>query len=785
MAYELIITEKPQAAKKIAEALADGKTEKKSEGTVPYYLIQHNKKDIVIGCAVGHLYTVAEKGKGKWTYPIFDLEWVPSYEKSKEDYSKKYLNVLKKLAKDATSYTVACDYDIEGEVIGLNIVKYACKQKDANRMKFSTLIKPDLVKSYETKQKHLDWGQANAGETRHFLDWMYGINLSRALTLAIKAAGRFKVLSSGRVQGPALKIIVDKELEIRGFKPEKYWQLQLLGRIKECDVEAYHKEDRFWDEKKCFEILEKTKGKDGFVSDVQKSETVQNAPHPFDLTSLQTEAYRSMGISPKDTLATAQNLYIGGYISYPRTSSQELPKEINFKAILDSLKSKPEYKPLCETLLKGKLEPNNGLKKDPAHPAIYPTGIIPKTLHSREAAVYDLIVRRFMSTFGENAVRETSTIYIDVNSEIFIARGTRTVKEGWFMYYGRHVKLKDVEFPEINKNDFVKVKEINKLDKETSPPKRYTEASIIKELEKRNLGTKATRAQIIDNLQQRGYVGGKSLEATNLGIKTVQTLERYCPEILDEELTRHFEIEMDEIREDRKKGKEVLDEAQLELTKILHHFKQNEKLIGEHLLESHNETLESENNLGKCPDCDGSLKVTYSKKTRKRFVACSNYPNCTRTFNVPQAGKIKPLGKQCEACGLPLFEMIKGKRVQKVCLNPDCPTKKILDPVLAAEVEGMKNGTIEKQCPKCKVGKLVLRTSVYGRFYGCGTFPKCRYIQKIGATPSSYKKKTETKESSEEIKKTVKKVAKPKENKKETKPKAVKAVKKESKNKSK
>jgi len=330
------------------------------------------------------------------------------------------------------------------------------------------------------------------------------------------------------------------------------------------------------------------------------------------------------------------------------------------------------------------------------------------------------------------------------------------------MYYGRHVKLKDIEFPEINKNDKVDVKEINKLDKETLPPKRYTEASIIKELEKRNLGTKATRAQIIDNLQQRGYVGGKSLEATNLGIKTVQTLEKYCPEILDEELTRHFEVEMDEIREDKKKGGEVLEEAKQELTKTLHHFKQNEKLIGENLLESHNETLESENNLGKCPDCDGSLKVTYSKKTRKRFVACSNYPNCTRTFNIPQAGKIKPLGKQCEACSLPLFEMIKGKRVQKVCLNPDCPTKKIMDPVLAAEVEGMKNGTIEKQCPKCKVGKLVLRTSVYGRFYGCGTFPKCRYIQKIGGGSNNYKKKVETKEkdSKEEAKKEGKKAKK-------------------------
>jgi len=725
MSYELIISEKPAACKKIAEALADSKPIKKSVNKVPYYELSHNKNDIIVGCAVGHLYTVAEKDKGKWTYPVFNLEWVPSYEKSKQKYSKKYINLLKKLSKKASSYTVACDYDIEGEVIGLNVVRFICKQKDANRMKFSTLTKGDLKKSYDVKSKHLDWGQANAGETRHFLDWMYGINLSRALTLAIKAAGRFKVLSSGRVQGPALKIIVDKEKEIKKFKPEKYWQLQLLGKVKKKSIEAYHEKDKFNNEKDADNILKKTKGKDGKIKEIKKNKFKQKVPFPFDLTTLQTEAHRSMGISPKETLALAQRLYIKGLISYPRTSSQKLPKEIGYKNIIQKISRQKEYKRFCSELLKTQLIPTQGSKTDAAHPAIYPTGVVPKAIKSRERKIYDLIVRRFMSVFGEDAVRETIILNIGVNSEIFIAKGTKTIKQGWFKYYGNHVKIKEEELPEVEKNDEVKVRSIKKLEKETQPPRRFTESSIIRELEKRNLGTKATRAQIVESLYDRGYVMGKSIEATLLGIKIVDTLEKYCPEILDVELTKTFEEEMEEIREKKKTEEQILKRAKKELTKILKNFKEKEKKIGEGLLESYNE----EDELGKCPKCGGTLKVMYSRKTKSRFVACSNYPDCKVTYKIPQRGTITKTGKVCEKCKLPIVKILNGRRKQEICLNPDCPNKKV-DKEEAKEIKEFQKNGVNKKCPKCG-HDLVLRSSVYGKFIGCSNYPKCKYTEKI------------------------------------------------------
>ena len=206
-------------------------------------------------------------------------------------------------------------------------------------------------------------------------------------------------------------------------------------------------------------------------------------------------------ISPKNTLSTAQELYTNGYISYPRTSSQQLPKEIDYQKILRKLSRQESYKKETDFLLKKPgLSPNNGKKTDPAHPAIYPTGIIPKFKRDYERKVYDLIVRRFFAVFGDPATRETMIVNLDCNKENVIAKGTTTLEKGWFELYGKYVMLKEEELPKIKEGDICNVEKIEKLDKETTPPKRYTEASLIKALEKENLGTKATRASIIETL---------------------------------------------------------------------------------------------------------------------------------------------------------------------------------------------------------------------------------------------------------------------------------------------
>ena len=731
--YELIITEKPAAANKIAEALADGKSIKENIGGVPYYKLTHGKKDIVVACAVGHLYGLAEKIKKGWIYPVFDIEWKPVSEIVKRSaFTKKYLNAIKKLAKDANEFTVATDFDQEGEVIGLNIVRYLCKRNDANRMKFSTLTKDELRESYNKKTKHLEWGQAESGEARHFLDFYNGVNYSRALTAAIKTTGAFKIMSTGRVQGPALKIIVDREREIKIFVPKPFWQIELFGDYNKQEIIAWHKEDKFWEKGKADDIIKKTKGqKEAKVDNVERKQFNQMPPFPFDLTSLQVEAYRCFNISPKETLEIAQELYTAGLISYPRTSSQQLPAAIGYGKILSDLSKQKQYHELAKLLLKKtRLEPNNGKKTDPAHPAIFPTGIEPNGLDAGESKIYDLIAKRFFSTFAEHAVRETIIIAINCKDEIFIAKGTRTIEKGWHYFYAPYVKLEEIELPNLKQNDMINADRIELISKETQPPKRYTPASIIKELEKRNLGTKATRSEIIDTLFSRGYVQGKAIEATNLGISTIETLEKYCPKIIDEELTKHFEIEMEKIRERQQKKETLLEEAKDAITKIIVDFKKHEKEIGKELSKANRETQDEMAFLGNCPACKkGSLMLRKGKFGI--FCACNRYPDCKTIFSLPKNAFIKPAKKNCEVCNFPkVLAIKKGKQPLDFCLNPKCPSKNI-EGEAGKQAKAIAKGDVKRKCPKCKEGSIVLRGSIYGRFLGCSKYPKCRYTEKL------------------------------------------------------
>jgi DNA topoisomerase-1 len=443
------------------------------------------------------------------------------------------------------------------------------------------------------------------------------------------------------------------------------------------------------------------------VSALEAKESQQAPPYPFDLTTLQTESYRSLRINPRETLRIAQDLYTSGYISYPRTSSQVLPQELGFPGILKDLAKQPPYKDLAAELLKQKtLTPNNGPKTDPAHPAIFPTGVAPKNPSARNAAVYDLIVRRFLATFSTPAVRETQTIVITKGQGEFAAKGTHTITPGWHRFYGRHVKLEEETLPKVSVGETVSG-DVSQTKKFTQPPRRYTQASIIKELEKRGLGTKATRAEIVNNLYERGYVEDQSMSASELGLVTVDTLEKYVPEILDEQLTREIEDELEKIREEKLDGELVLSHAKTHLTKLLKRFREHEKEIGTSLKDAERQSQDKRNTVGTCV-CGGTLQVRFGRFGR--FIGCTSYPKCTITFKVPQKGMLKPTGKVCTHCSHPLVKL--GSR--EYCINTDCPGK--------PKPEEPKT----RLCPKCSK-QLMLRNSFYGQFWGCSGYPSCRY----------------------------------------------------------
>ncbi len=667
--YELIVTEKPQAAMKIADSL--GNSQKENLHGIPYYEVNRKGKKIIVACAVGHLFTLTQMQRGSG-FPVFDISWVPNYLIKGGSFTKKYYDTLLSLAKNAGSITIATDYDIEGEVIGYNVMRFICNQKDANRMKFSTLTKPELNEAYETKSSSINWGQAIAGETRHYLDWFYGINLSRALMNAIKEAGRFKIMSIGRVQGPALNLVVERERKVLNFKPETYWQIFINVKDDKNKIELKYNKDIF--DKKELDKFENIIGKTAIANTTKKEETLPPNP-PFNLTGLQMEAYRLGGMTPARTLQVAQSLYLAGLISYPRTSSQKLPDSINYKEILGKLAK--QYK--VEKLIT-KQKPIEGAKTDSAHPSIYPTGEF-QSLSGEEEKIYNLIAKRFLSLFCDDAIVDNKTVTAKVDNLTFNAKGSEVRKKAWLEIYP--YKIKEEHLPDINGE--VKIIDSRTEEKETQPPKRYSPASIVSELEKRNLGTKATRAAIIETLYDRGYVKEKSIEATPLGISLIATLEKYSPIIIDEELTRNFEKEMDSIVESTKdfaeKEKKVIDEAKETITKISKDFEKNKKEIGNALLTAESQQWEKQkedNKLFPCPVCKtGTLAITYSRKTRRNFIACNAYPNCKKTYSLPPNGVIKKTGKVCEYCGFPmLISLRKGKRPWIFCFNSECESNK-------------------------------------------------------------------------------------------------------------
>lgn len=676
----VLICEKPSAAKTIAEALAeDGVTTKEGVDGVKYYEFVRDGKDHISIAAVGHLFSLKQVGKG-WDYPRFDVHWIPSFEATKAAaFSEKYYRTIESIAKEADECIIATDYDDEGGVIGYNILTNMFGRKDAPRMKFSTMTHDELIKSYEKPEKSMDKGQVESGLARHYMDYIWGINLTRALTLAIKkTAQRFVILSTGRVQGPVLHMLAKHEKKIKAFKPKPFWELLLNVKVGNQTLDALYEKDKIWDEKDAKTIFGKLKSKNGVVSNVTSRIMSQKPPIPYNTTSLLADIYRYFGYSPKQGLDIAESLYQSGLISYPRTSSQKLPVEIGYEKIIKNIAKQDVYKQASK-LIGTKLEPMQGQRADPAHPSVYPTGENPKKLSARQRNVYDLVVRHFLACFGQAAERESIRVELDVDGQKFVFNGKKTLKSGWTDLYGKYAKREEIILPKLDKGDKIPITKKDMLAKETPPPARYSQGSVLKEMENQGLGTKATRAQILQTLYTRGYLVGQSIEVTELGMAVSDILEKNVPDVISEKLTRHFEEEAEKIQTGETTREKVVKESEKELVKISEEFKKREDKIGKELTTSVIETQEKAAELGPCPKCKtGILSVHKSWRTKKRFVGCSNYKNgCKTGFPLPSMGTIINTGKICDKCKTPIIQVGRmGARPFRMCLDPECVTKK-------------------------------------------------------------------------------------------------------------
>jgi len=682
--YILIVTEKPDAALRIATALDKNENPQKiCENCVPYYVANRGKKIVVVP-SLGHLYTIVGVQRGR-NYPVFAYKWVPRYTvERKTDRIRIWINTIARLAGKAEAFIDACDYDIEGCVIGYCILKYACgsREKTAKRMKYSTLTKQELEKSYSELLPHLDFDLIEAGCARHEIDWLYGINLSRALTNALKnASGRYKTISAGRVQSPTLKFVATREEAIRTFIPTPYWQInteiEIDGQILEANLAG--KEINSKNEADL--IINTCRDKSGRVEKIKVIRSKQAPPFPFDLNTLQNEAYAFFKYTPKFVQSIAQHLYLQALISYPRTESQKLPPTIGYETILRSLSIEEQFKTVASELLaKQILKPNNGKKDDPAHPAIYPTGKLPDgNLRSSESKVWDLIARRFMSAFGEPAIKQRARIAISIEGHYLQVDRTKILKEGWMRQYFPYVAFEETQLPSLKKGQLLKIRKMTAEFFFTRPPPRYNQNSLLKEMEKAAIGTKATRAHTIQTLYDRGYVKDQKMTVTRIGFEVTQILEKHCSTAVSKTLTRELEARMNAIQEHRERKKEVLDQAIEILKPIIERVKKNEKTIGEQLSRAIKIAEFEERVLSLCPICKtGKLIVTHSRATGKRFIGCTNYFRnlCSTSFPLPQTGELMIHNRQCLSCGWPTVQL-RTKRQHRIwCFNPDCPSKK-------------------------------------------------------------------------------------------------------------
>ena len=684
--YTLVITEKPDAAQRIALALDRMERPRKlSDNGVPYYVAKRNGREIVIVPALGHLYTIAADRKRRDEYPVFSFKWVPRYVADRKAARiRGWLHTITTLAKKAGAFVDACDFDVEGCVIGYCILKYACasKEHESKRMKFSTLTKQELEKAYAEPLPHLDFGLIEAGLTRHEVDWLYGINLSRALTVPTrKRSGKYAMLSTGRVQGPTLKFLVAREEAIRSFVPTPYWKIIAQVEVDGRAFEARYVKERIENRKEAETIAYSCKDKKGQIEEIVIRRLKHQPPFPFDLGTLQNEAYSLFGYSPRRTLSVAQQLYLDALISYPRTESQRLPSTIDYSTILKNLGKAEQYSELAsDILLKQTLKPKEGYKEDQAHPAIYPTGNLPRlALEPSKRKVWDLIVRRFLAVFGEPSTKQNMEVYVKINSHSFHFRGRRILVHGWTRYYEPYVKFDEVLLPPMKKGQIVNVKKIILEHLFTEQPRRYNPSSLLKDMEEARIGTKATRADIIQTLYDRRYVEGERMTVTSLGFEVFDVIEKHCAEVISTALTRELEERMNRIRENKEKREDVLTDVIGMLRPSLAAFKEEEKVIGQQLNDALERSKLERRIIDTCPVCKtGKLIINYSRKTGKRFVGCTGYFKglCKACFALPQRGTVESTGKNCPACGWPTVKVCLKRRPWVLCFNPECPLRK-------------------------------------------------------------------------------------------------------------
>ncbi|HKH63950.1 MAG TPA: DNA topoisomerase I [Solirubrobacterales bacterium] len=693
----LIVTEKNNSAKKIAEALSNGSNGSDKTFKVPFYTWTDGEGNdqMTVGLK-GHVLGPAfPEGYSNWQKT--DLHDLIDAELIKEPTDKNVVKAIKKLAKEADELVIATDFDREGELIGLEALE---EMLDANpalgsregtadgtlrilRARYSALTKEEIDRAFN-ELDDLSYPLANAGAARQDIDLLWGATLTRAVSLASRRFGS-NFLSVGRVQSPTLGLIVEREMERRAHVAKPFWEVFAKFQHPDGGFETHHSVDKFWEKAEADAAIAGTSNP-GTVKSVTARKNTRKPPTPYNTTAFSTDASSRLGITPASAMRIAEDLYMDGFISYPRTDNTVYPSSLPVRELVTSLVRIKEFS-AASALLDGELKPTRGKKETTDHPPIYPTQAVhPGALEGPKKRVYELVVRRFLATFSPPMITESTRADIEAGDQTYFVRGSVVVDPGYAGIY-TYARSADEEIPKLEEGQVLQLEgDPWQVGKETQPPGRISQAKLIEMMEERGLGTKATRADIIQKLFDRGYVYSNPPIPTETGIALYEAFKNYVPAMATPEMTATLEAEMDRIAAGEMSKGTVVGESR----DLLHKTWDEIDASREDLAKVIWKGMDEDRILGPCKVCeeagrtkeDGSpnmLRIIRAKKSGKRFVGCSGWTlddpdSCDQTFPLPQRGDVFRLEERCSICDrTPRLKVqpFRG-RPWNLCLNDDC-----------------------------------------------------------------------------------------------------------------
>jgi len=697
-----------------------------------------------VRASIGHIRDLPKSNKD-----AIDIEagFIPKYEISKG--KEKVVNELKALGEKANEIMLATDPDREGEAISWHLKELLDKDKKIKapiqRVTFHEITK-EAVEEALRNPRDIDQNLVKAQEARRVLDRLVGYDLSGIIWKKVRYG-----LSAGRVQSPALRIIMEREREIRAFIPQQYWELSGLWETSKKDKINLSCTEEPRDEKVINKILELGRKEKWIIKDLKTSEQKRQPRAPFTTSTLQQTASTRLGFSPSRTMGVAQKLYEAGHITYMRTDSTNL-SIVAQNQILSLVEKKYGKEYAQAHVYKAKSK-----NAQEAHEAIRPTHIeqMNAGMNDEQKNLYQLIWERVVSSQMADAKLLKTKIVANINDNnfstikqgefrpyVFImedksekefpdftANGSRVLFPGWLMCE-KGARGEDVELPEVKIGEELKLIELESKEKFTEPPNRYTEAGLVKELEARDIGRPSTYASIMKTIEDRGYVRkeGKTLFPTDTGDVVSSFLENNFGNYISDTFTAEMEDKLDDISNGEREYAKTLKDFYIPFQKEV---KEKDKLAkATNMGEAPSDML--------CPKCKGNMIVKLARAGK--FYSCANYPECTgaRTIEGIELEGPKETGEMCPTCGEKKGKSGGGKLVIRErrdgggtfisCSRyPKCKFVK-------QDEEELKRKMTDITCPTCNKGKMMERKGRFGIFYSCSNYPDCKNAIKAKPT---------------------------------------------------